>query len=233
MATKTFNEYYNLSYLNTDDGKNYEPKTNNRFVVYISELPAAINGDIRYPGNEEVSIKNALLLSLQDFQRPTYSVAVKEVPNFNSMFYLPGKVSSEKTIQCTFLDFFSPSDVNSASSASTASIIYRWFNLVSNQSYDSIGFKDYFTTSFHLFMSTPTGVAAEHWKFYEVWPTTVAYGDLKYSDSEMTRITVTFKYERARLISEAKNIDVKDTKAHHYYENKVGSFTSKDLSKNY
>jgi hypothetical protein len=231
MAEKTFDEYYKFTYLSSADGNHFEPKTSNRFFISMGDIPAAFNGGIRYPGNEGTAAKNNLLISLQSFSRPSNSVNIAEIDNFNSKFYLPGKGSTDKSISCSFIDFFSPHTDKISTTISTASIIYRWYELVHNQSTDAIGYKDYFTTDMHLFLLTPTGVVAEHWKYYEVWPTAVDYGALDYGSTEHMKINVTFKYERAKLIGEARDIEP-GTEPNHIYQDKGAFRTGEDFGNN-
>lgn len=220
----TFQEHYNFEYLTSTDGKTFQPKQKNRFAIYMTRLPAAVSNDIEYTANDYNFANQALLLGLQTFTRPSYNVNVVEIPNYNNTFLYPGKDTSERSISATFID--SHAFKGGDNTFSPASILYRWYMLVNDKNFNTIGYKDYFTTDIRLYGLFPTGQVCEYWRYYEVWPTSVDFGDLSYGDSEFMEVNVTFRYERARLISEeidetTSGINVQDGNPEHVYEKEV------------
>jgi len=218
----TFEEHYSFNYLTSEDGKTFQPKQKNRFAAYMTRLPAAVENAIDYNVNTEKYARQALLLGLQSFNRPNYSVNVVEIPNYNNTFLIPGKDTSERTISMNFIDSYAFE--GGAQTLSPASVIYRWYMLVNDKNYNTIGYKDYFTTDIRLFYLFPTGQVSEYWRFYEVWPTAVNFGGLSYGDTEFLNVEVTLKYERARLISEEIDKTVyigKSAGDRHIYSNEI------------
>jgi len=202
-----FQEHYDFSYLTSTDGKTFQPKQQNRFAIYIKKLPAAIASRIEYPAGEEILASRALLLSLKDFQRPSFSVDVQEIPNYNNTFLYPGKDNSTREIQAVFTDTYAFK--GGENTLSPASILYRWYMLVNDKSFGSIGYKDYFATDIEFFILYPTGQTAEYWRYYEVWPTNIDFGKVSHgTTSEFLDITVTFKYQTARLLGESMDEEV-------------------------
>ena len=225
----TYQEHYNFSYFTSENGKTFQPKQKNRFAIYMTRLPAAVENKIEYSPGTEKYARQALLLGLQTFSKPNYSVNVVEFPNYNNTFLYPGKDTSERTITATFIDSYAFK--GGEQTLSPASIIYRWYMLVNDKNFNSIGYKDYFTTDIRLYQLFPTGQVSEYWRFYEVWPVAVNFGDLSHADTEFINVEVTFRYERARLISEkvdeeTSGINVQDGRPEHIYENTVDSSDS-------
>lgn len=195
-----FQEHYDFGYFTSEDSKTFQPKQKNRFAILIRRLPAAVENSIEYDVTTEKYAKRSLLLGLQSFKRPDYSVNVVEIPNFNDTFLYPGKDNSSKTITATFIDSYA--FAGGVQTLSPASIIYRWYMLVNDKNYNSIGYKDYFSTDINLYTLFPTGQVAEYWRYYEVWPTAVDFGEVSYEGDDFISITVTFRYQTARLVSE-------------------------------
>jgi len=200
--------YHRFNGLNTEF-KNLEPKKDNRFILYTQDIPTH---GLATPENVERSIYS-LLLSVDTFKRPSYTNSAYSIDHFNEKLFFAGKDSSSKEISCTFWDYIGTNETTTlgVNNTSPAAVLYRWYMVMHDLDYGSIGYQKYYTTDFYLYVLAPNGFVVETWKYYQCFPTSVDFGDVKYGGSANMKINVTLKYSKARLISEnAINNETKD-----------------------
>jgi hypothetical protein len=210
-----FSEFSQFTYLARQAGSVLEPKKSNRFVVYISQIPT-----IPMTNKQNEYTRDSLLISLQSIKRPTYSVSNQKIPNFNNEIMLAGKVTTEKSFNCKFVDFIGnhkEQGNNDYQVDTISAIIYRWYSLVNNVDLETVGYKDYYTTNLDLYLLAPTGHTIEKWKYYNVWPGSVNFGELAYSDAKNLEIDVTFYYDNAKMIYVKTSEETKNSDGDHTY----------------
>ena len=99
MAERTITEdFSDLAYFTSTAGKAREPKQENRFLLRLDRVPTI--PALSYYNADDNEFKT-LLLSLNNFSRPEYSVSPVEIPNFNDTVY-HGKLKYpyKKTYYC-------------------------------------------------------------------------------------------------------------------------------------
>lgn len=196
--------YNDLSFFTSTRGKSREPKLQNRWLLRLDRIPIipteAINANAYGASDDEFA---TLLLSLNNFSRPEYSVDPFEIPNFNDMVYFAGKPSHSREISCEFIDLIG-NEENDSGVNSTAEILYKWYSLIYNPDFGTVGYKDYYTVEARLYLFGPNGQQIEQWHYYNMWPFTLSFGEVTHEGAEKLLISVTFKYDRARMISQEK-----------------------------
>jgi len=202
-------DYYNdLAYFTSDAGKAREIKRANRFLLRLISIPTTpltfstfSTGSVQdsiYPSDNEQY--KTLLLSLRNFNRLAYSTGVIDVPNYNDMISFAGKPQNTREVSCEFLDFIADNgdgdDLNTPSA-----ILYKWYSLIYNPDFGVIGYKDYYSVNADLYLFGPQGQNIEQWHYYNLWPYAIDFGQVSHDNSDFLKITVNFKYDRARMIA--------------------------------
>ena len=149
----------------------YEPLRKNRFLLrFPSDL-----------GIQEWWVSNA--------SRPTITNNATEIPFLNTSTWVVGRYTWD-TIQVTFRDPIGPS-------ASQA--IMEWVRLHSESVTGRQGYAVGYKRDIELEMLDPTGVVVSKWILKNAMLTSVNFGDLDYSSSELATIQATIRYDYAVL----------------------------------
>ena len=150
---------------------NYEPLRKNRWLV-------------RFPSD----------LGIQEWwcssaARPTITQEETGIPFLNTSTWVVGRYTWD-TIQVTFRDPIGPS-------ASQA--IMEWVHLHSESVTGRQGYAVGYKRDIELEMLDPTGVVVSKWILKNAMLTSVNFGDLDYSSSELATIQATIRYDYAVL----------------------------------
>lgn len=121
--------------------------------------------------------------------RPSITIEETEIPFMNSTRYIAGK-SKFETISVTLHDPIAPSG---------AQQVMEWvrthFESVSGRS----GYADFYKRDCQLKMLDPVGTVVEMWDLKGCFLTNAAFGDLDYSGSDPSEISITIRFDNAVL----------------------------------
>ena len=160
-----------------------DPKRKFRFTVEFQGVSAAIGG--------------AVLWYAKTVSKPSFQIAASEHKYLNHTFYYPGSVTWQDVsltlvdpvdpdMAATFSDIISqggyapPSDTNALSTMSKAKAASALGSVIITQ-LDS------------------DGKPLETWTLWNSFITEVKYGDLEYGGDDLTEMSVTLKYDWARI----------------------------------
>jgi hypothetical protein len=190
----------------------YEYFRKNRWIMDFAGLPAGINGADK---------KQALRLNCKTASRPERSFADTKVERINGSINLPGKPEfGDLTV--VFYDNLSGTITdgdeagNSGEAYCVSDIIEQWSELIyqPNQG-DAFGSASNYKGLAHLHMLRPqtlspndggvseftalsaNGSIEQTWGYQGLFPKSIKYGELDYASSDVSEVSVTFKYDRA------------------------------------
>lgn len=169
-----------------------DPKRKFRFTVEFQGVAAAIGG--------------AVLWYAKTVSKPSFQIATSEHKYLNHTFYYPGSVTWQD-VQLTLVDpvdpdmtatlsdiivqsgYSPPSDTNSLSTMSKAKAAGALGTVIITQ-IDS------------------DGKPLETWTLWNSFITEVKYGDLEYGGDDLTEMSVTLKYDWARVETDGESVAV-------------------------
>ena len=126
---------------------------------------------------------------MKSANRPTMETAEVEVGYINATRYLAGKTKFG-TLDITLHDPIAPSG---------AQQVMEWLRLV----YESVsargGYADFYKRDCQLKMLDPVGTVVELWDLKGCFPTSITFGDLNYTDDEMSEISLTMRFDNCVL----------------------------------
>ena len=201
----------------------YEPKKNNRFILYFETIPNMISGNTKKDVTEKD--KSSLMLSLQKAARPSFKVAEETITRFNEPSFTASKAEYSTEMACEFMDYINNSPESTGAEVATAlkltggattadvkafnetngsstKLLYGWYSTIYNPETGSMGYKTEYTTDALLYILDPHGAAVETWKLYNIFPTSVDFQTLSYENSTNLKINVTFKYDLPELVKQ-------------------------------
>lgn len=127
--------------------------------------------------------------------RPSLSIEETEVNYLNAKTWIPGKATWE-TIDVTYIDAIDPENPQNFKP------LFDWLSSVyafhqplelpmgsTRNNYAAVGI---------LKMFDGCGSLLETWELFDMWPTSVNFGDLDYSNSEEATIDLTLRYSSVR-----------------------------------
>ncbi len=169
-----------------------DPKRKFRFTVEFQGVAAAIGG--------------AVMWYAKTVSKPSFQIATSEHKYLNHTFYYPGSVTWQD-VQLTLVDpvdpdmtatlsdiivqsgYSPPSDTNSLSTMSKAKAAGALGTVIITQ-IDS------------------DGKPLETWTLWNSFITEVKYGDLEYGGDDLTEMSVTLKYDWARVETDGESVAV-------------------------
>jgi hypothetical protein len=119
--------------------------------------------------------------------RPDLSIEETEINFLNEKTWIPGKPTWE-SITVTYYDVATDDNIHLWSWIAS---VYDFTNPTCR--YMNSKRQDYAGTGF-LEMLDGCGQSLEEWLFHDMWPTSVKFGDLDYSNSDVMDIEVTLRY---------------------------------------
>ena len=126
---------------------------------------------------------------LSSAARPTITQEETQIPFLNTSTWVVGRYTWD-TIQVTLRDPIGPS-------ASQA--VMEWVRLHSESVTGRQGYAAGYKRDVELEMLDPTGVVVSKWILKNCMLTTVNFGDLDYSSSDLTTIQMTLRFDYAIL----------------------------------
>jgi len=153
-----------------------EPKRKYRFVLNLAGIDAWV---------------------ITKVNRPSFNVTESEHTFYNHKFYYPGRVEWT-TVDVTLVDPVDPdmtatlSDIVAASGYTPPTDSTTLSTMSKAKSAGALG-------TVYITQVDSDGNDLEKWTLWNSFITEVKYGDLAYGDDELTELTVTLKYDWARV----------------------------------
>lgn len=125
--------------------------------------------------------------------RPNLSIEETEINHLNAKMFIPGKGTWE-TINVTYIDV---AHEEMRGLWNWLATVYDFTDPVKLKNADK---RDWSATGV-LNMYDGCGILLESWHLFHVWPTSVNFGDLDYSSSDVSTIELTLRYSDVRYRS--------------------------------
>jgi len=160
-----------------------DPKRKFRFTVQFQGIQAAQGG--------------AMLWYAKTVTKPGFQIAAAEHKYLNHTFYYPGSVTWQD-VSVTLVDPVDPdmtatlSDIVAASGYTPPTDSTTLSTMSKAKSAGALG-------TVYITQVDSDGNDLEKWTLWNSFITEVKYGDLAYGDDELTELTVTLKYDWARV----------------------------------
>lgn len=127
---------------------------------------------------------------IQTAARPNFSFEEIEIPVYNGRFYLPGKIGYEP-IELT---------INDAISVDVLTPLMEWCKQVYDPDTGEMGYPEEYERNIMLTVLGWKGEELEVWEIKNAWVQSFNGGDLDQGASEPIQISLTIRYDQARLI---------------------------------
>lgn len=150
----------------------FEPKRKNRFIL---RFPSSLGINEWY-----VSATN----------RPSIKIESKEIQFLNTSTYVAGRFTWDD-IKVTFRDPIGPS---------AAQALMEWVRLHAESVTGRMGYAAGYKKNIELEMLDPTGVVIEKWILEGCFLTNVTFGELSYSQDDVSEISATLRPDRCILV---------------------------------
>lgn len=125
----------------------------------------------------------------QTAARPAKEHEATEIHYMNQRRYVAGKYTWQP-LEITLYDPIAPSAQQK---------VMQWLRLVHEDLTGRMGYAEMYKRNFSLKMLSPVGNVVEKWNIIGAWPMSVNPGDLDYSSSELVTISISIRYDEARL----------------------------------
>jgi hypothetical protein len=122
-------------------------------------------------------------------KRPSMETAEIEIPWINATRYVAGRTTFG-TLEVTLKDPIAPSG---------AQQVMEWLRLVYESVSGRSGYADFYKRDLQLKLLDPVGTVVELWDVKGAFPTSIDFGDLDYSASELVQISLTLRFDNAVL----------------------------------
>lgn len=165
-------------------------------------------------GNAGASSGSGILLFLEKCTRPTPEIDEITIHSGQDEIYRPGK-NRWNPVEFTFYEKLDGKPQQGALKNSAAERIYRWWaeTMINTAISAHNPVVDYYRRAE---LSMLDGYGADIWTYYlyDCWPVKVSPSDLDYSSTDLSRITVTLRYNKAqeKKANENNNIRTYGTK---------------------
>ena len=175
---------------NFGDGALKDPKRNFRFTVELSNVDSKTGGPI--------------LWYAKSVTKPAFSVAAAEHKYLNHTFYYPGTVTWDE-ITIELVDPVEPDVAATLSDIMTQSG-YAPPDTVNSMQTMSKGGAASAMGTIVIQQIDGDGQMLVSWTLWNSFVTAIKYGDLSYGDDELTTLSMTIRYDWARLESKNKSV---------------------------
>ena len=156
--------------------RKFQAQGSEHFVVTFAPLP---------DGTRIVPEDFHLLVS--SWQLPSKTTSVENMSYFNGTVKLAGRT--------TFGDL--SVTVKDVISYDSASLLELWAAKVNDLQTGLRGFKDTYSTNAYVDVYSPNGSQYRRWIYKNIWPSSISYTNLDYSQPGYVQISVTFQYDYA------------------------------------
>ena len=179
-----------------------DPKRKFRFTVEFQGISAAIGG--------------AVLWYAKTVSKPSFQIAAAEHKYLNHTFYYPGSVTWQD-VSVTLVD---PVDPDMAATFSDI-IVQGGYSPPADTTSLSTMSKAKAASSLGTVIVTQLdsdGNPLETWTLWNSFITEVKYGDLAYGDDELTEMSITLKYDWARVETAGASVAASGTGGSEFFK---------------
>ena len=125
----------------------------------------------------------------ESMSRPKFDVDETESRYINTVAYYAGRVTPQ-TLPLALKDAIAPSQTQKCT---------EWMRAVYEQETGRAGYKVMYSKTVTIKMLSPTLEVVEKWDLENAWPVNIDPSDLTYMDSDLARVTLTLRFDRALL----------------------------------
>jgi hypothetical protein len=125
------------------------------------------------------------------FARPTRTFEEIAIDYINTKRWLAGKHTWNDVV----LELYNPI------TPSAVAKVHEWVKRNFNEINGVAGYFENYCETIRLKMLDPAGNVAEEWEIGGAWPREVNYNDLDYASSDAATVTMTIRYNSAKLLS--------------------------------
>ena len=143
---------------------------------------------------DDISARGVNALPPEKGARPSLSFKEIEVQHLNEIIYYPSK-PDWKPITLTLYDL-----------KKNENPIFKWLKQQYDPERGTWQLKQFKQASASLEMYDGCGGVQETWRFENVWPNNIEWGELDMSDSNYVTIELTLRYDRAWLLEGPQDI---------------------------
>ena len=147
----------------------FQPKTSNRFVLYVDGIPSFICKKVNRP----VIANNEVILKHMNVER-----------------YVKGRSAWEAMSGIELYDPVVPS---------AAQMIMEWVRLHHESVTGRDGFADFYKKDITINVMDPVGAKVEEWKLKGAWIQEANFGEMDFASSDPVDITLSLRYDYAIL----------------------------------
>ena len=147
----------------------FEPKTKNRFIMYIDGIPS---------------------YTVKTSKRPSFSSEANVIDHLNINFKVKGGKNNWEDIDVTLYDPIVPS---------SAQAVMEWIRLSAEEQSGRNGYADFYKKDITIAVLGPVGDIVEQWILKGAFITKADFGDLDQSEGGVQMITFTLAMDYATL----------------------------------
>tara|TARA_R110000824_G_scaffold183704_6_gene364740 strand:+ start:1429 stop:2016 length:588 start_codon:yes stop_codon:yes gene_type:complete len=179
-----------------------DPKRKFRFTVEFQGVSAAIGG--------------AVLWYAKTVSKPSFQIAASEHKYLNHTFYYPGSVTWQD-VSLTLVDPVDPdmaatfSDIVSKGGYSPPTDTTDFSTMSKAKAASALG-------SVIISQLDSDGKPLETWTLWNAFLTEVKFGDLEYGGDDLTEMSVTLKYDWARIETAGPSVATAGTGANEFFK---------------
>lgn len=137
------------------------------------------------------NIRGLPAYTAKTFARPVRSFEEIQIDWINTKRWLAGKHTWNE-ITLTLYNPIAPS---------AAVAVQEWVRMNFDEFTGRAGYARQYKENVTLKMLDPVGAVAEEWEIIGAWPRETNYGELDYASSEAATISMTLRYDHARIVS--------------------------------
>jgi len=184
------------------DGKeDKDPKRSYRWVLQITQLGAAMGGDVTHGSGNDTSV----VWYAKKCDKPTFSLSESEHKYLMHTFYFPGKITWNE-ITATIVDPADPDAVSGLSEMMENSgykipIRPAAPGTAANPLLETVGKSKASVAlgAVNLFQIDSDGAVVEHWRLNQAWIKEVKPSALDYDSEDLSTIDIVLRYDWAQL----------------------------------
>jgi len=144
-------------------------------------------------GGDPITAQN--WIQLEKAARPSFTLEEPEVHHDQEKAYLAGKQSWE-TIDLTFYDAVGRND-QPGGADDISHKVYQWVQTVVSIGSAAVEPPLVYKKQIKMQMTDGQGDLSEEWTLYGAWPKNTNWQDLDYNSTDLQRVVVTIRYDRA------------------------------------
>lgn len=167
----------------------FQPQLQNHFELVIKLTRDLRGGSSEGAGAQDLpALRKYLNLAVTQFNLPNISTEPIQIPFGNMDVNIAGRTDYGGADSITCIDYIG---------ADIERIIYNWQMMVTNPETGQQGWAYNYKTDATVVQYAPDGSSLSSWVLRGLWPSSVNYGSLDKSASDMKQIEITLAYDLA------------------------------------